>query len=206
MRKLLHLALALSLLIPGTALAQNVAAPIFSGAGAPTGACLPAATYYDTNSGLIWTCVGTAWQLPAKTMLLSTYTVSNSTMTNMTGLSFPVGANQNYGVICSLIYQVSSTSSVPQIQFTGPASPTNVFYSALWQLSIGGTAPAYTGAVSSAFNTIDGEAPTVAATNMQLLLHFSLRNGVNAGTVQLQGAVQVTGTFTVQPGSWCAVQ
>lgn len=186
--------------------AQNVAAPIFSGSGAPTGSCLPAGTYYDTASGLIWTCnAGNVWQLPTKIMLTSAYTNASSSMTNVTGLSFPVGANQNYGLICAIVYQVSSLSTIPQIRFTGPASPTAVTYTSLWQIS-SAAAPVYAGAVATAFSTTEGASPTATGTNFSLLLNLGLVNGANAGTVQLQAAAQVTGTITIQPSSWCAVQ
>jgi hypothetical protein len=203
MRKLL-LATAL-LLAPCSLRAQNVAAPIFSGSGAPTGACTPAGTYYDTQSGLIWTCnAANTWQLPTKIVLTSSYSVSSNVMTNIPGLLFPVGANQNYGLICSLFYNVSSTSTIPQIRFTGPASPTAVNYTSLWQVAPT-SSPDFSGTPATAFSTTQGSSPTVT-TNLNLLLHLGLLNGSTAGTVQLQGAASVTGTFTVLPGSWCAIQ
>lgn len=203
---LLRLLLILSLVLPAPLVAQNVAAPIFSGAGAPVGSCLPAGTYYDTVTGLIWTCNNSSvWALPTKLTLLTTYTNATTTPTDVPGLTLPVAANRNYALLCYLVYQVSSTSTVPQIRFTGPVSPTSVLYSSAWQLGAT-TAATYASAAATAFSTGQKAAPTLAATNMVILIHAGLLNGVNAGVVQLQAAALITGTFTLQAGSWCAVQ
>jgi len=185
--------------------AQSPVGYMTAGNGAPSGSCVSGLAYTDTASGLLWSCAGGVWKLPTKQTLTSTYTVSSSTLTNMTGLSVPVAANTNYGIICFLTYQVSSTSTVPQINFTGPASPTSVLYSSVWQVSAS-AAPVFAGAVATAFSTTQGASPTAATTNFALLIHLGLLNGSTAGTVQLQGAASVSGSFTVQAGSWCAVQ
>src|SRR5580692_1657745 len=210
MRKLLGI-LALLFALQTSALAQNVAYPGVTGAGSPVGVITCAAAsnsgqiYTDNPTGLVWTCVPPNWQLPAKLMLTSAYTVSSNVFTNMTGLSIPVAANTNYALICNLVYQVSSTSTIPQIRFTGPASVTAVSYSSLWQQTAS-AAPVFTIGPAAAFSTTQGAAPTAATTNFTLLLHLGLINGANVGTIQLQGAASVSGSFTVQPTSWCAVQ
>jgi hypothetical protein len=191
--------------------AQNAAYPGITGAGSPVGvvACSASSNsgqlYTDNSTGLVWTCVPPTWQLPTKLMLTSAYTVSSNVFTNMTGLSIPVAVNTKYALICNLVYQVSSTSTIPQIRFTGPTSPTAVSYSSLWQQTAN-AAPVFTIGPAAAFSTTQGAAPTAATTNFTLLLHLGLINGANAGTVQLQGAASVSGSFTVQPTSWCAVQ
>lgn len=206
MRKLLRFILsAILTLAPTLAYAQTPGSIVTNGAGAPTLAVADGSTYTDTVTGLIWTRTGGVWKLPTKQTLTSTYTVSSSTFTNIPGLSLPVAANTNYAYLCYLVFQVSSTSTIPQIKFTGPASPTSVFYSSLWQVAAS-SSPNFSGQAASAFGTAQGASPTAATTNLAILVHLGLLNGANAGTIQLQGASPVTGTFTVQAASWCAVQ
>jgi hypothetical protein len=126
-------------------------------------------------------------------------------MTNVPGLALTVGANQNYGVICYLVYQASASATVVQFQFTGPSIPSAVIYSAQFQTAP--NTPAYFEPASAiGFSSALGASGLTPNTNLSTLIHLGLINGPNAGTVQLQAAPQVTGTITVQAGSWCAVQ
>jgi len=178
---------------------------VYTGTGSPVGSCTTGISYVDAATGFLWTCRSGSWQLPTKAILASAYTNATTGMTNIAGLSIPVGANQNYGVICYLVYQVSSSSTVAQFTITGPAAPTSIVYSAQFQTQ--SATPTYTeGQASTAFGTVQGASNITAATNFSLLMHIGLVNGANAGTMQLQAAAQVTGSVTVQPGSWCTVQ
>ena len=124
----------------------------------------------------------------------------------LTGNGSPVGIGDvaDHAVVGVLIRCPALRRSL-RFRFTGPAAPTAIYYSSLWQVS-GSAAPLYSGAVATAFSTTQGASPTAAATNFQLILHIGLLNGANAGTIQLQMAASVSGTFTIQPGSWCTVQ
>ena len=137
------------------------------------------------------------------TMLTSAYTNATTTASNITGLSFSAAANVNYTMRCTLYYQGSAATAGLDITVTGPASPTSVFYS----YDENATATSVQSSVASAFATkLTGNATVTATTNQRAAVTIGLRNGANAGTVQLQGSATGAGTVTVQPGSFCLVQ
>jgi hypothetical protein len=64
-----------------------------------------------------------------------------------------------------------------------------------------------TTSVASAFaSKLLGNATVTATTNLHATVTVGLRNGANAGTVQIQGSATGAGTVTVQAGSFCTVQ
>jgi hypothetical protein len=206
-QKLTHVLLSLLLTI-GVCLparAQLAGSSIQNGSTAPTGACISGSTYTAADTGLLWTCKGNTWQLPAKLILTSPYTNASSSMTNVTGLSFPVAASTNYALICYLVYQVTSGTTVAQFQFTGPSAPSSIVYTAQFQTAP--NTPAFSvPAAATAFSSALGASSISTSTNLTTILYLGIINGSNAGTVQLQGAAQVTGTLTIAAGSWCTIQ
>jgi hypothetical protein len=135
--------------------------------------------------------------------LTSTYTNATTTPSNITGLSFSVLASTNYAMTCQLYYQGSAGTAGLDITITGPASPTNVFYS----YDEAPTATSYQSSVANAFATkLVGNATVTATTNLHATVTLGLMNGTNAGTVQVQGSATGAGTVTIQPGSFCRVQ
>lgn len=136
-------------------------------------------------------------------VVTSTYTNATTTASNITGLSFAVLANRNYTMRCDLYYQGSAGTAGLDITITGPASPTSIFYS--YQETP--TATTTQGSVASAFATkLVGNAAVTATTNLPAQITLGLRNGANAGTVQVQGSATGAGTVTVQAGSFCTMQ
>ena len=133
-------------------------------------------------------------------MLTSTYTNATTTASNITGLSFLVAANTNYTWTCNLYYQGSASTAGLDITITGPASPTNVFYS--YDEDTG--AKSLNSGVANAFGTkITGNLTVLAMTNLHATVTLGFMNGANSGTVQLQGSATGVGTVTIQPGSFC---
>lgn len=138
----------------------------------------------------------------------SDYTNATTTFSNVTGLSFALEASTNYSGECYLVYSASAVTAGPKVQFTGPASPTAVLYSSQIQLTNSVTAPTYAdSAAASAFSTSQTASTAVTATTLLAVrINFSILNGTNAGTLQLQAASQGTGTLTLKQGSYCQMQ
>lgn len=141
--------------------------------------------------------------VPQAGILTSTYTNATTTASNITGLSFSAKASTNYTMDCSLYYQGSAGTAGLDITVTGPASPTSVFYS----YEEDATATTVQESVANAFSTkLVGAAAVTATTNLPAHVTMGLRNGSNAGTVQVQGSATGAGTVTVQAGSFCTLQ
>jgi hypothetical protein len=194
--------------------AQNSQTYNTNGVGPPTQALNPCdnlgtengSVYADTSSGIIWNC-NYAWIPVAapKVYVTSGFSTSSFSMAPVPSLGIPVAANTNYGIECYISYQVASTSTVPQINFTGPASPTAVTYHSDWQtVANSTTVPPYETSTAAAFGTSQGASNITGTTNLAIHLHLGLINGPNAGTVQLNAAAPVGGPFTINPTSWCA--
>jgi hypothetical protein len=138
-------------------------------------------------------------------VLTAQYTNSTTTFTNLTGgnsFAFPVAASTIYTGTCTLYYQAAATGGL-NIEFTGPASPTNVTYSLMLPVS----ASAFAGSsVATAYSTSLGNAVTTATTNFPATVTFSLINGANAGTLQMLAKSSAAVALQVQTGSFCTWQ
>jgi hypothetical protein len=140
--------------------------------------------------------------VPERAILTGTYTNATTRASNVNGLSFTVSASRNYTAVCHLYYQGSEHTAGLDVTITGPASPISVFYS-----YDEGARTTPTNSVASAFNTkLTGSSTIIAKTNLHATVTIGLRNGANAGTVQVQGSATGTGTVMVQAGSFCMVQ
>lgn len=129
------------------------------------------------------------------------YTNATTTFSNVTGLAFPIAANQNYHVVCKITWQGSAGTTGPKYQFTGPAAPTAVNVS-MWSNV---TTSTYLTSVVTALSTPVANSGTITtATNFTDTLDIVDINGVNGGTLQLQAAANGAGTLTIQPGSTCS--
>jgi len=109
---------------------------------------------------------------------------NNTTYADVTGVAFSIAANASYSFTI-LIHAVTNTTAGYKFTLTGPAAPTAVAYGAAPYVS-GGSLVASVTAFSS-------DVALVPATSGRHLLYMSgtIRNGANAGTVQLQFAQNV---------------
>ena len=114
-------------------------------------------------------------------------------MASITGLSWSIGASENWSYDIALIMSSTAGTTVT-FQLTGPASPTTV---ALAGFGTAATGSVVAGAFSSATGTIT--LGTTASDNV-IRLSGTILNGVNAGTVQLQ--FNAASTVNVLNGSW----
>jgi hypothetical protein len=156
----------------------------------------------DSNGGIADSGVAA----PQKAFVTSQYTNSSSGYTNVTGLSFSVAASTNYQITCNLIYQTGTATVGPNFQWTGPSSPTAV---AAGLTILGSTSAAIVrsygnhGTAFSNTTLTPTYASFVTATDFPATVTFSLINGSNSGTIQLQAENNATGTITIQIGSSC---
>lgn len=131
------------------------------------------------------------------------YTNATTTFSNVTGISFAVDASKNYIGRCYILWSGSAGTTGPKFQLTGPATPTAVIGS----LESAVTATTSIFASVTAFSSAMANTGTVtAATNLPAFITFSVMNGTNAGTIQLQAAANGTGTLTIRKGSNCALE
>lgn len=137
-------------------------------------------------------------------VVTSNITNSTTNPANITGLSFSVAANTEYGFFCSITGSGSSTA-LPRYNITGPASPTTVSF--MTQRAT--TTSAQTLLVLQAFSSAAQTAACTSSCNttvLPMLIYGTILNGSNAGTVQLQVTSSTSGqTVTVYRGSYCVV-
>lgn len=122
--------------------------------------------------------------------------VTGTTMQSVAGLSFGVAANVDY-IAEFIITANTSATAIHQVQLTGPAAPTKAVMGAQ---GIFGTTVSGFGA--AAFSTAFQIQPANITTEAVVIINLFLRNGVNAGTVQLQHNTNTAGqTATIFAGS-----
>jgi hypothetical protein len=138
----------------------------------------------------------------------SQYTNATTGFTNLgllgsTGLT--LAASTNYVGRCVGIYQGSVSTASPNIQFTGPASPTlvNIVFFAQTSTAAASTNNATTSTGSAFSSAIGPAAITTSAANLGFWIEFLVQNGTTAGTLALQMKSAGTGTVTVQQGAYC---
>lgn len=141
----------------------------------------------------------------AVAVLASNYTNATTSLSNVTGISFAVEANKNYFITCNLAYSVDTSTATPNWAFTGPASPTSVLLTGI-QAAAAANSVLGTGAVQTAFGAATTTATTTTITTQwAAFLYLTVRNGANAGTVQLQAKANGVGTVTVLAGSMALI-
>jgi hypothetical protein len=137
------------------------------------------------------------WALPPGATILqitSDASVTGTTMTNVSGMSFTASASTNYRVSCQFATASTTSTGNFQYQWTGPASPTALFYG---NSANGTAATAFSSSVSL------GNSTAVVINGQSL----GLINGTTSGTVQLQISDSSGGfTTTLKAGSFCLVQ
>lgn len=137
--------------------------------------------------------------------LTGDYTNATTSFTSLSGLAFPVVANTNYHLQCNIVWSASAATAGPKLQITGPSSPTALAVTMASAITVSTTGSAAATAFSSALDPLNG-ATVTNGVNEWAQLSMDLRNGANAGTVQLQAAATGVGTVTVRNASGCQIQ
>lgn len=128
----------------------------------------------------VFQALPTGLGMPVFARLASNFTKNNSvTLADVTALSFTVAANETWAFEV-VVFGVSTVAADWKFDFTGPAAPTAVFVGVTGSMDLPTTSAV--NAFSSAFVAGAG------GVQEQLIIRGLLRNGANAGTVQLQAA------------------
>ena len=139
----------------------------------------------------------------------SNFTNSNTTFTTVgdgtRNWSWPVAANQDYYLDCTFTYEgATATSNSPNIQITGPAAPTAVYY------TVEGTnGTTFVSANANAFSTSLDPFGTLGSFSSVYSAHIymGLSNGTTAGNVVVQAKnTTSTDVLTIYGGSVCRFQ
>ncbi len=191
----------------GSILGADISAATVSASGSFSG---PGTGITGTASGLTAGAVSaidgqtaTVTRIPVTYTNTTDFTTTSTSFVNVTGLSFPVLANNKYQIIFGLLSNKTDISGL-QIQFTGPASPLkffNRFFGSTTSMSVNASPDIHTAfsVSSTTFNTVNGDG-YIQSENMAIL-----SNGANAGTVQIQLKCITGGTAKIYAGSWIQV-
>jgi hypothetical protein len=114
---------------------------------------------------------------------------NDTTLANVTGISFAVAVNEVWAFLC-LLKGLTTTTANWKLAVTVPASPTAVWYGhdRPSNIGLGATATGGTALVREGVTTSPG-------TEEMLIISGLIRNGANAGTVQLQAAQNTAQVF-----------
>ncbi|MDB5182193.1 MAG: hypothetical protein JWP13_956, partial [Candidatus Saccharibacteria bacterium] len=175
-------------------------------AGDPAG--VNGGMYYNSNLKRFRCYVGSTWQdcLTAMTKRQAA-DQQNTTVTfaDITEQAFPVLANTDYEVKCTVLFTSSLATaglkfSMNSATATAPTGAYGTFYAPL-------AAQTNSSSITSGYNTGSGTSG-VPATATVYTGYFNgvLRNGANAGTLNMSFAAEVAATLVVKAGSYCEVK
>ena len=132
----------------------------------------------------------------------SDFSTASTSFVDVTDLSFPVAANKNYKVDIFLSTNKTDAAGM-RIQLTGPVSPTRLF------LRTDGTTTSLTTTTGNTFTSFGSPSNTFNMVNADGFFttygRGIIRNGANAGTVQLQLQAITSGTAKIYAGSTIVV-
>ncbi len=139
-----------------------------------------------------------SWQETEKLVYLNTSrTVTGTTLTDATGLSFTANANKDYYVEFNIIYTTSSTTRGISLSVSGPPAPTGLAFENIG-FSNGTTI------VGRTYNSYDatGNFGNALAGNNYATVSGIFRNGNNSGTFILRFAAEnAASTATIEVSS-----
>ena len=133
------------------------------------------------------------------------YTNATTTPSNITGLSWSIGASTNQSFRCMLTTLNSNAGSALRFNINGPASPTRVDVKFRVQ-TISATAEVLTNATafSAAAQSTSVTASVLTSASLNII-EGNIQNGTNAGTVQIMGTGSAAQSSTVYTGAFCEV-
>lgn len=145
------------------------------------------------TSGNVLTSNGTTWESSTpnsgwtfvSTSSDQNLATSSTTFQDVSGLSFSASANKTYIVRCFVFYTCPAAASgggALKLAVNGPSSPTALITAA-------GTMN-----VTAYDTTINNSTAQTFTTTFGFEINFILKNGANAGTVQIRGAQQTSGS------------
>ena len=130
-------------------------------------------------------------------------TTSNSAYSALTGLNFTAGVSTNYIVRCHLVVGTADVTSGVQMQYTGPASPTQV---TIERVAHENSPDRWDSAIANAFQTGSTDDAIGAGCTGRCIdtVEMVIKNGANSGTVGIGIQAETNGqSATVYSGSYC---
>ena len=132
------------------------------------------------------------------TRITSDFSTSSTTLVDVTGGTAAMLANKDYIVEVDILFQSTVTTTGLWLALNGPASPTSVSY----QYHIPVSAVAFHARIAAAYDA--GSATTdvaVANTTYYVKLFGFVRNGANAGNLQLRLAAENANAVSIRTGT-----
>jgi len=150
------------------------------------------------GSGFFEECVIGDFITPAA-VTTSNITDTTGAVTNVTGMSFTIAANEKVSAIFRGFWATNTSGSGFKYAFTGPASPTDV---QIGDFSFTSATAVRTESGITAFSTTATQGGgTLINSAMPIMIQIYVCNGFTPGTVQLQVGGEVNGsTFTLYKG------
>jgi hypothetical protein len=150
---------------------------------------------------------GLVWRPANRVFTASAYTNATTGFTNVTGLAFPIQANQHLHIRCDLAYNVSAATDGIILTWTGPSSPT--YLTTCIDAATATTTSPNRNDLCLPGTSFGTQIPTTGVVTGTTTTYFpvntwiEISNGANAGTVQLQAKGDGTGTLTIAQNSGC---
>ena len=127
---------------------------------------------------------------------------STTAFSDVTDLSWSIGANATQVVTCAGAYTTAATTTAIQLSFNGPASPTNI----RTMVTVATTATGWSNASQSAYDAVLNPATGAGATARPFELRATIENGANAGTIVVRQRSEIAASSaTILRGATCFV-
>lgn len=138
-------------------------------------------------------------------LISADYTNATTSLTNVTGLTWPMILAANYTITCNLVYQSSASTAALQLAST-TATATKVSYFLNETLTAGGSPTFYSNAADGASfaTTLGASSVVTTAADLPAQYIVNIRNAT-AGPWQLQAKAAGAGTVTIKDSSSCIV-
>ena len=172
-------------------------------AGDPTG--VAGGMYYNSSSAT-FRCHNTTWNdcSPHRKKKTGDQSSTSTTNANVTDLSYSVAASTDYNFSCDVIFNTAITTTGIGLAFTTPASPTLISYTAEIPAAGDGVNGNLQGWGTASDDAVIGTGVQTASTNYIGRIWGTLRNGTNAGTLQLRFRTEIASSnVTIKAGSNC---
>lgn len=138
------------------------------------------------------------FNLTVTAYISSNFTTASTTLVDVTGGTVAMEANKDYELTIHVLFQSSSATNGIWFSLSGPASPTSVAFN--YTIPISTTANANRN--QSAYNAGSAHADVPAAnTTYYARIIGIIRNGANAGNLQLRVASETATNVSVMAGT-----
>lgn len=186
----------------GAALFDGATSPTFTTPALGTPSALVGTNITGTATGLT---AGAAQSLTTEVTnrVGADFTTNSTTLVDVTDGAVAMVANADYTIEIWALVQSSATTTGVWLSLDGPASPTSVSWGYAMATSTTAAAQRFG---NSAYNTGSATNDIPAAnTTYSVQIHGMVRNGANAGNLQLRLAAETAANVKVMEGTWMKI-